>query len=78
MTRRFVAGSCDPGVSVGPVSAAPLGRVSAGRNQSFRRPAGFVGMRVNRHSGNGWPRVSGAKGKAARPIRKTAHIVTPA
>ena len=30
------------------------------------------------HSGSGFPRVSGAKGKASSPTRKTAHNVTPA
>gem|GEM_PF-6225220 len=30
------------------------------------------------YSGSGCPLVSGAKGRAMRPIRKTRHIVTPA
>ncbi len=30
------------------------------------------------HSGSGFPRVSGANGRASRPIKNTAHIVTPA
>jgi len=30
------------------------------------------------YSGSGWPLVSGANGSAARPTRKTAHMVMPA
>ena len=30
------------------------------------------------YSGSGWPLVSGANGKAARPTMNTRHMVTPA
>ena len=53
------------------------------------KPAGSSGRRpdsaspraateAGAYSGNGLPRVSGAKGRAARPTRKTRLMVTPA
>ena len=45
---------------------------------SFDADACSAGSKDLAYSGNGWPLVSGAKGRARRPTRKTAHIATPA
>lgn len=56
-------------------SEAVPGRPDRLDMHDFRRKAQ---TREYSHSGSGCPRVSGAKGRTASPIRKTLHIVTPA
>ena len=46
--------------------------ISAAASFPVARPSLHV------HSGSGWPRVSGANGRARRPTKKTEHMATPA
>jgi SAM-dependent methyltransferase len=69
-----------PRVPAAPINAALYALSRFEQAILWRTPAPFGSslLAVGRHSGSGFPRVSGANGSAASPTRKTAHIVTPA